>query len=106
MESFAHPRGRVSVFKCGPAGTCHQSSGTQRFVFAVITIELPPPQTAAGIDNLPAGAAENLANFRGGGLEYEAAMQSAVSFRGCGEMRDQRPAASARSGRKTVGAAI
>src|SRR5258708_20933609 len=76
MESFAHPCGRVSVFKSGPARAGHQPSGAERFVLAVITIELPAPQTTAGIDNFPAGAAENALNFRGGGFWAPAAAQN------------------------------
>src|SRR2546421_2924167 len=77
MESFAHPRGRVSVFKSGSARAGHQSSGPERFVFAVITIELPAPQTAAGIDNFPAGAAEDALDFSGRRFDHKTAMQSA-----------------------------
>src|ERR1700730_13951070 len=75
--SFAHPRSRVSVFKSGPARTSHQFSRPERFVFAVITIELPAAQTAAGVDNFPAGAAEDTRDFRGRRFEHQTAPQSA-----------------------------
>src|ERR1700731_4726594 len=98
MESFAHPRDRVSVFKCGSARAGHQSSGAARFVFAVIAIELPAPQTAAGIDNFPASAAENALNFSGRSLEHQTTMERTLRFRGCGKMWDQCAAASAWGG--------
>ncbi len=106
MESFAHPCGRVSVFKSGPARAGHQPSGAERFVLAVITIELPPPQTTAGIDNFPAGAAENALNFRGRSFEDQAAAQTALRPGRCRKTRNERSAATARSGRETVRASI
>src|SRR5260370_3467095 len=106
MESLAHPCGRVSVFKSGPARAGHQPSGTERFILAVITIELPAPQTTAGIDNFPAGAAENALNFSGKSLQHQPTMERTLRFRGSGKMRDQRSAATARSGRETVRASI
>src|SRR5207237_9964897 len=62
IESLAHPCGRVSVFKSGPARAGHQPSGAERFILAVITIELPAPQTTAGNDYSPNAAAENAPN--------------------------------------------
>src|SRR5437588_12896506 len=73
IESLARPCGRVSVFKSGPARAGHQPSGAERFILAVITIELPAPQATAGIDNFPAGAAENALNFSGRSFEDQAA---------------------------------
>src|SRR5438876_12359197 len=105
MESFAHPCGRVSVLKSGPARAGHQPSGAERFVLTVITIELPAPQTTAGIDNFPAGAAENALNFTGRSFEHETTMQAGLRFRRRGKSCDQRSASAARRRRKPVGIA-
>src|SRR5947207_14139009 len=106
MESLAHPCARVSVFKSGPARAGHQPSGAERFILAVITIELPAPQTTASIDNFPAGAAENALNFSGRSLQHQPTMERTLRFGGSGKMRDQRSAATARSGRETIRALI
>src|SRR6266853_1674020 len=106
IESLARPCGRVSVFKSGPARAGHQPSGAERFILAIITIELPAPQTAAGIDNFPAGAAENALNFSGRSLQHQPTMERTLRFRGSGKMRDQHSAATAWSRRETVRASI
>src|SRR5260370_22398933 len=92
MESFAHPRDRVSVFKSGPPRAGHQSSGAERFVFAIITIELPAPQPAAGIANFPTGAAENALNFSARRLEHQTTMDRTLRSRGDGKMGGKRAA--------------
>src|SRR5260370_15296831 len=89
MESLAHPCGRVSVFKTAPARAGHQSSGTERFILAVITIKLPAPQTTAGIDNFPSGAAENALNFSGRRLQHQPTMERTLRFPGRRKTCDQ-----------------
>src|SRR6266446_9164460 len=106
MESFAHPCGRVSVFKSGPARAGHQPSGAERFILAVITIELPAPQTTTGIDNFPAGAAENALNFSGRSLQHQPTMERTLRFRGSGKMCDQRSASATWRRRETIRASI
>src|SRR6267143_5397397 len=72
-DSFAHSRDRVSVLKSGPPRTGHEFSWPERFVFAVITINLPASEAAAGIDNFPARASENALHFRRGSFENQPA---------------------------------
>src|SRR5256886_15451874 len=102
MESLAHPCGRVSVFKRGPPRAGHKFSGAERFVLAVITIELPASQTTAGIHNFPARAAEDALNFTGRSLEHETTMQPGLRIPRRGKSRDQRSASAARRRPKPV----
>src|SRR6266446_10658900 len=106
MESLAHPCARVSVFKSGPARAGHQPSGAERFILAVITIELPAPQTTTGIDNFPAGAAENAVNFSGRSFQHQPTMERTLRFRGSGKMCDQRSASATWRRRETIRASI
>src|SRR5438132_5139862 len=105
MESLAHPCGRVSVFKRGPQRAGHKFFGAERFVLAVLTIELPASQTTAGIDNFPVRAAEDALNFSGRSFEHETTMQAGLRFRRRGKSCDQRSASAARRRRKPVGIA-
>src|SRR5437870_11808756 len=81
MESSAHPCGRVSVFKSGPPRAGRKFSGPERFVLAVITIELPASQTTAVIDNFPVRAAKDALNLIARSCEDETTMQAGLSFR-------------------------
>src|SRR6267143_3712025 len=76
-DSFAHSCGRVSVLKSGPAWTRHEFSGTERFIFAVVTIELPAAQAAAGVDNFPARASENSLHIGRCGFQDQTTLQRA-----------------------------
>src|SRR5207237_9351572 len=96
MESLAHPCRRVSVFKRGPPRAGHKFSGPERFVLAVITIELPASQTTAGIDNFPVRAAKDALNFSGRSFEHETTMQAGLRFRRRGKSVYQRSCSAAR----------
>src|SRR5689334_18100011 len=49
----------VRVLERSGARTALELSGAERFIFAEITIDLPSPQTAAGIHDLPPVAPED-----------------------------------------------
>jgi hypothetical protein len=93
------------MFKCRRAGTAHEFSGTERLVFAVVTINLPLPQTAAGIDNPPARTPENPLHFRRRSFENQTASERSGQFGSCRKSWNERAAATARCGRVTVGIA-
>src|SRR5437899_11582554 len=89
MDSFAYSHDRVSILKSGRARARHEVSGTERFVFAVVAIELPAAQTAAGVHNFPARAAEDALDFGCRRFEHKTTMQVRLRFRRCGKARDQ-----------------
>src|SRR5437763_6952574 len=60
MLFYCHQR--IRIFKRRPAWACRQSSRAERFVVAPIEIDLPSLESAAGIDDLPSGAAKDGAN--------------------------------------------
>src|SRR5438034_10426250 len=64
LTSFLDSRVGIGVFKCSPTWPGHQATGTKRFIFAIVTIDLPPAQTAARIDNFPTRAAKDFAHSR------------------------------------------
>src|SRR5207245_669209 len=105
-DSFAHSRDRVSILKSGRARARHEFSGPERFVLAIITVELPAAQTAAGVHNFPARAAEDALDFGCRSFEHKTTMQVRLRFRCCGKARDQCSAATTRSGRKAVRATV
>ena len=65
FTSIYDSRVGVCVLKGSRTGTTLELAGAERFIFAKITIDLPPPQTATGIHDLPAVAPENFLKFGG-----------------------------------------
>src|SRR5262245_753646 len=69
----------VSVVKSRLTPTTLELAGPERFIFAEITIDLPSPQSAAGIHDLPAVAPEYLLKLRGCCLDNGPATQATVA---------------------------
>src|SRR2546421_12595801 len=57
-----HSHQRIRIFKRRAAWSRRQVARAQRFVIAPVKIDLPSLERAAGIRDLPAGAAENCAD--------------------------------------------
>src|SRR6266700_8269974 len=75
---ISNPRVGISVLKWSRTRTTLELAGPERFIFAEITIDLPLPQTAAGIHDLPAAAPEDFLKVRGRCLYNRSATQAAV----------------------------
>src|SRR5215470_4792751 len=69
----------VSVLKSGRTGPTLELAGTERFIFAEVTIDLPLAQTAAGIHDLPAVASEDFLKLRRRCLHHRPATQATMS---------------------------
>src|SRR5215471_14139099 len=68
----------VSVFKSRRTRATLELAGPERLIFAEITIDLPSPQAAAGIHDLPTVAPEYLLKLRGCCLYNGPAAQATV----------------------------
>src|SRR5215475_15687097 len=79
FTSIYDSRVGVCVLKGSRTRTTLELSGAERFIFAEITIDLPSPQTAAGIHDLPAVAPEDFLQLRGCCLYNGSATQATVS---------------------------
>src|SRR6266487_7198814 len=64
LTSFLDSRVGIGVFKCSSTWPGHEAAGTERFIFAIVTIDLPPAQAAARIYNFPSRAAKNFLHGR------------------------------------------
>src|SRR5262249_11447675 len=78
FTSIYDSRVGVSVLKGSRTRTTLELARPERFIFAEITIDLPPSQTAAGIHDLPAVAPEDFLKFRGRCLYHRSTTQGAV----------------------------
>src|SRR5438874_9448998 len=78
FTSIYDARVGVCVLKGSRARTTLELAGPERFIFAEITIDLPLPQTATGIHDLPAVAPEDFLKFRGRCLYSRSARQATV----------------------------
>src|SRR5207248_9283618 len=78
FTSIYDPRVGVCVLKSGRTWSSLELAGPERFIFAKITIDLPPPQTATGIHDLPAVAPEDFLKFGGCCLYSRSATQATV----------------------------
>src|SRR5262245_64694175 len=54
----------VSVLEGSCTGSAHEPTGPERLIFAVVTVDLPSAQAAAGIHYLPSIALKHLFYFR------------------------------------------
>jgi len=79
FTSIYDSRVGVCVLKGSRTGTTLELAGAERFIFAKITIDLPPPQTAAGIHNLPSAAIEDFLKLWRSCLYNRSATQAAVA---------------------------
>src|SRR5882757_10359087 len=66
------------VLKGSRTRTTLELAGPERFIFAEITIDLPSPQAAAGIHDLPTAAPEDFLKFRRCCLYNRSATQATV----------------------------
>src|SRR5439155_23188824 len=90
---------RVGILKCCPPRPPHESPRAERFVLSVITIYLPPAQSAAGIHNLPTRATKDFLHSRGRRLNDHTAAQPALTqLCGSGKARDQNATPTGRLG--------
>src|SRR6266700_5870091 len=88
--SFLDSCVRIGVLKSSPAWPGHEAAGTKRFIFTIITIDLPSSQTAAGIDNFPTRATKNFAHSRRGRFDGCTTTQSALArFCSSGKARNE-----------------
>lgn len=88
---MTHLRVRIRILKSCPARAAHEATGTKRFVFTIIKIDLPTAQPASRIDNFPSGTAKNLSHSLGRRFNDRSETQSALpAARGGGEPRRQR----------------
>src|SRR5262249_2770124 len=85
----------VSVLKSRRTWTTLELAGPERFIFAEITIDLPSPQAAAGIHDLPAVAPEYLLKLRGCCLYNRAATKATVASLHCRRITRHQNTASA-----------
>src|SRR5207247_9896906 len=77
-RSIWHPGVWVCILTGSRTRTSLALAGPERFIFAEITIDLPLPQTAAGIHDFPAVAPEDFLKFRGRCLYNRSATQATV----------------------------
>src|SRR4029077_2051121 len=97
FTSIDDSRVGVCVLKGSRTGTTLELARPERFIFAEITIDLPPPQTAPGIHDLPAVAPEDFLKFRGRCLYNRSATQATVpSHHRCRITRYQNTASTGR----------
>ena len=80
FTSIYDSRVGVCVLKGSRTRTTLELAGPERFIFAEITIDLPLPQAAAGIHDLPAAAPEDFLKFRGRCLYNRSATQAPVPY--------------------------
>src|SRR5262245_8748894 len=83
----------VSVLKSSRTRATLKLAGPQRFIFAEITIDLPSPQPAAGVHDLPVVATEDFLQLWGCCVYNGSATQATVSSgHRCRITRHQNPA--------------
>ena len=93
---------RIRVLKCSRTRPAHESAGTERLIFSIIKIHLPPAQTATGVDNFPSGAAEDFLHRGRGSLnDHTTAQHALTQFCSSGKARDQRAPSSRGCRRKS-----
>src|SRR5207247_3073814 len=86
LTSFLDSRVGIGVFKCSSTWPGHEAAGTERFILAIVTIDLPPAQAAARVHDFPSRAAKNFLHGRSRCFDNYAATQAAVArFCGSGE---------------------
>ena len=91
FTSLTNLRVRIRVLKSRPAWPGHKAAGAERFVFAIIKIDLPSAQPAARIDNFPSGTGKHLPHAWSWRLNNRTVAQAALSAaRGGGEPRNKR----------------
>src|SRR2546425_13320775 len=92
--SIRNSRIGVRVLEGSRARPPHEFARSERLIFSVIAVDLPPAQTAAGIHDLPSTAAEYLLHVRRLSFDNGAVPQTALRrlYRS-GKTRDQNPTA-------------
>src|SRR5437763_13612910 len=83
FTSFKNSRVGIGVLGGGRARTTLELSGPEWFVLAQITIDLPSPETAAGVHDFPAITSKNFLKFRRRRLDNGAAPQAAMPSLHC-----------------------
>src|SRR5437667_1195253 len=73
FTSIHDSRFGVSVLKRRCARSPHEPAGSERLIFSVIPIDLPPAQTDSGLHDLPPIAAKYLLDVRRVSLDTGAA---------------------------------
>src|SRR5204862_5610550 len=97
LTSFLDSRAGIGVFKCSSTWSSHEAAGTKRFIFAIVTIDLPPAQAAARIHDFPSRAAKNVLHGRRRRFDNYAATQADLArFCGSGKARNESPATTTR----------
>src|SRR4029077_3799059 len=94
FTSIHDSRFGVSVLKRSCAWSPHEPAGPERLIFSVVAVDLPSAQTASGIHDFPAIAAEYLLHVRRLSLDNGAVPQTILSrlYRS-GKTWDQNPTA-------------